>query len=397
MTQEITMEEVAKCLDITIKHDEANKIITFLCMLSAYTEDSQFNISFNAPSSAGKTYIATEVAKLFPKEDVELMSKVSPTALFHRTKQHKSEEDYIVDLERKIIIFLDQSSYESLKALRPILSHDQKETTFSFTDRTQKSGLRTIKAIIRGFPAVINCTANPVFDEQEATRFLTISPEATQDKIHTSIELTLKKESDKDSFNKAVENDPARTRLKRRIQQVKGFGCKNIKINESDSLILREKFFADKDRLRLQHQRDIKWLTGIIKANALLNFPYREFEGKTITVHLEDIKTGFALWQQIAENRELNISPIALSMFKQDIKPLWAERKRDSRDLGITRAQIVAHHSKYGESSLTQRSLGDLLDMLVTAGLIRKESSVKDRRITLIYPLTNSQDKTYTP
>ena len=32
-----------------------NKLATFLCLLSTYTENCQFNISFNAPSSTGKS------------------------------------------------------------------------------------------------------------------------------------------------------------------------------------------------------------------------------------------------------------------------------------------------------------------------------------------------------
>ena len=50
--------------------DNDNKVVTLLCCLSAFTEDSQTNISFNSPSSTGKSYTALEVARLFPDEDV---------------------------------------------------------------------------------------------------------------------------------------------------------------------------------------------------------------------------------------------------------------------------------------------------------------------------------------
>ena len=64
----MSLGEVADVLSLTIKFDEENKLITFLCMLSAYTDKSQINVSFNAPSSSGKTYLTTEIAKLFPDE-----------------------------------------------------------------------------------------------------------------------------------------------------------------------------------------------------------------------------------------------------------------------------------------------------------------------------------------
>ena len=47
--QPLTLESLGETLGLTIKKDNSNKILTFLCELSAYTEDSQFNISFNAP------------------------------------------------------------------------------------------------------------------------------------------------------------------------------------------------------------------------------------------------------------------------------------------------------------------------------------------------------------
>ena len=48
----LTTEELLETLGLTIKRDEINKLLTFLAQLSAYTEDSQLNISFNAPSSS---------------------------------------------------------------------------------------------------------------------------------------------------------------------------------------------------------------------------------------------------------------------------------------------------------------------------------------------------------
>ncbi|KKT29088.1 MAG: hypothetical protein UW15_C0018G0001, partial [Parcubacteria group bacterium GW2011_GWC1_44_10] len=53
----LSSQELVEILGLTIKKDEENKLLTFLCELSAYTESSQLNISFNAPSSTGKSYI----------------------------------------------------------------------------------------------------------------------------------------------------------------------------------------------------------------------------------------------------------------------------------------------------------------------------------------------------
>ncbi|MEO0113779.1 MAG: hypothetical protein ABIK80_07485, partial [candidate division WOR-3 bacterium] len=82
---ELTLGDVDRILSLTIKKDRITKIITFLGMLTAYTEDSQLNISYNAPPSTGKSYIPIEISKLFLKEDVIKVGYSSPTAFFHST------------------------------------------------------------------------------------------------------------------------------------------------------------------------------------------------------------------------------------------------------------------------------------------------------------------------
>jgi len=66
----LSSQELLGILGLTIKKDEENKLITFLCELSAYTDSSQFNISFNAPSSTGKSYIPTETAVIGFQQEV---------------------------------------------------------------------------------------------------------------------------------------------------------------------------------------------------------------------------------------------------------------------------------------------------------------------------------------
>jgi len=179
----ISFKELGEILNLTIKKDEVNKIVTFLCEVSAYTDNSQFNISYNAPSSTGKSYIPTEIARLFPEEDVIEVGYCSPTAFFHdRGEWIEEKKGYLVDLSRKILIFLDQPHTLLLQHLRPLLSHDKKEISIKITDKSQKHGLRTKNILLRGFPSVIFCTAGLRIDEQEATRFLLLSPEVSQKK-----------------------------------------------------------------------------------------------------------------------------------------------------------------------------------------------------------------------
>ena len=79
----LSLAELLEVLATTIKYDDDNKLVAFLAMLSAYTEDSQLNLSFNAPSSSGKSFIPTEIASLFPSEDVIELGYASPTSFIH--------------------------------------------------------------------------------------------------------------------------------------------------------------------------------------------------------------------------------------------------------------------------------------------------------------------------
>jgi len=160
---EITPDGILKILDLTIKEDNENKLLTFLGMLSAFTETSQINISFNAPSSTGKSYIPTEIATLFPQKDIVEVGYVSPTAFFHdrASSYNKKKNEIVIDLSRKILIFLDQPHNLLLQHLRPFLSHDKKELILKITDKSQRGGLRTKNIRLIGFPAVVFLHSRP--------------------------------------------------------------------------------------------------------------------------------------------------------------------------------------------------------------------------------------------
>src|SRR6202021_4315140 len=145
---EMSLDDLAHVLSLTIKHDKENKIITFLAMLAAYTHNSQINISFNAPSSSGKTYMTTEVAKLFPEEDKVELSGASPTSLYHGEGEYDEERHAkVVSLSRKILIFYEQPDPQLQAKLRSVMSHDQWEIKYRITNK-QKSGQNRAELIV---------------------------------------------------------------------------------------------------------------------------------------------------------------------------------------------------------------------------------------------------------
>ena len=386
---ELSVKELVDILGTTIKHDDDNKVITFLCQLSAYTEDSQLNVSFNAPSSSGKSFIPLETAKLFPQTDIMILGQVSPTAFYHMAGEYdKENEQVVVDLSGKTLIFLDQPHTMLIERMRPILSHDQKEIESQITDKTQKSGLRTKKVIIRGYPAVIYCSAGLRMDEQEATRFILLSPEITQEKIREGVLESLKKSADQSAYSDYTELNPPRQQLKGRIEAIRDAGVADIHITDEHQDYIKKRFFDSVTSLKPRHQRDIKRLVSIIKAVALLNLWHRKNEGSNIVADRRDIDEAFNLWDRISVTQELNIPPYVYQLYKDVILAAYSDKDR----FGVTRQEImIKHYAVYGRMLDAISLRQQILPMLNQAGLITEEQDPADKRNKLIYPQDHSK------
>lgn len=395
----MSINELTEILGLTVKRDFENKLIGFLCMLSAFTEGSQFNISFNAPSSTGKSYIPMEIAKLFPEEDVVEIGHCSPTAFFHDNGEFVKEKGgYVVDLSRKILIFVDQPHVQLLERLRSLLSHDKKEIQSKITDKSQKFGLKTKNVFLRGFPSVIFCTAGLRIDEQEATRFLLLSPETNQQKIREGINEKIIKESDTKNYKNQLEENPDRILIKERILAIKQANINEINIVSSE--LVKQLFFQRYGKnIQPRHQRDIGRITSIIKSLALLNLWFRKQEGDQIIANEDDIQQGFMIWDKIAESQELNLPPYVFNMYKEVVLPAWLEKNdlpEGVETLGIddvaTMAGLIRQEILTKYHQITNRYLPDwqlrqqIIPMWETAGLIIQEDDPNDKRRMLIYP-----------
>lgn len=388
----LTSEQLIETLGLTIKYDAENKLTTFLCELSAYTENAQFNISYNAPSSTGKSYIPTEIARLFPQDDVMEIAYCSPTAFFHDTGEYDKEKNcYVVDLSHKILIFLDQPHNELLARLRPLLSHDKKEITLKITDKSQKFGLKTKNVLLIGYPSVIFCTAGLRIDEQEATRFLLLSPEVNQEKIQQGISATIHKESDSKNFVNWLEERPERILLKERIKAIKQEGIQEINITNPEQIEAR--FLVSNKILKPRHNRDIKRLLSIIKSFAIINVWWRERNGSIITANEADIEEGFKLWDKISVSQELNLPPYIYSLYREVVLPAWKDKNTGSdptiatAQMGLSRQEVCDKHMDvYGRILNNIQFRQQILPMLETAGLIIQEPDSNDKRKMLIFP-----------
>jgi len=384
----LSVSALAEILGLTIKQDDVNKVVTFLCELSSYTENSQINLSFNAPSSTGKSYIPTEIARLFPSQDVIEIGYCSPTAFFHDVGELDKESGYYrVDLSRKILIFLDQPHTDLIERLRPLLSHDKKEIVLKITDKNQKHGTRTKNILLIGYPSVIFCTAGLRIDEQEATRFILLSPEINQEKLRQAVCEVIVRESDNSQYRDWLAAAPGRRDLKNRIVAIKKENINDIRVGNPD--MVKEIFLKKYGILKPRHQRDVKRFIDIIKSLALLNLWWRQKKGSTIIADEKDIQEALKLWEEIGNSQNYGLPPYIYNFYSDIILPLWSERGGSGE--GITRQELLNYHYKVqGRIMDGQLLRQQILPMLEISGLIMQESDPNDRRRKLIYPTSKN-------
>jgi hypothetical protein len=382
----LTVEELKQILGTTIKRDETNKLITFYGMILTYTDDSQINILNAGMSSTGKTYIPLELATVyFPSQDVLKVAYSSPTAFYHMGKWNPKRNSYVLDLSRKILIFLDQPHYELLERLRPLLSHDERELRYNITDKSEKHGLRTKNVIIRGFPTVIFCSAKLTMNEQEATRCLLLSPEVTQEKIREAVFLKAMKKGNPLEYQSMLENFPERKNLAERIRLIKEARISYVIIRNYDEVAQRFLDTFGGDKLKPRYTRDIGGLISLIQANALLNLFWRERDSNgNIYANQEDIKVGFEMYAEIADSQELGLPPYVYQVFHEVFKPLFSQYENE-KDFLTCKEIEKRYYEVYGKTLSESKLRREIIPCLESAGLISSEPDPHDRRRTVIH------------
>jgi len=389
---ELEIEDLIDALGVTIKHDDINKVITFLTMLSAFTYDDQLNLSFRAESSTGKSYIPLQVSALFPEDKVIKIAYSSPTAFYHdRGRIDEETKEIEIDLEKKILIFLDQPHDQLLERLRPLLSHDQRELVYKITDKREKSGLRTKNVKIIGFPAVVFCTGRLKIDEQEATRMILLSPEVSQEKFREAIYLKILEEADEEAYRSYVEGNPKRKALRERVRKISELNIKEIRIPEHGEAY--EKFTSRRKILKPRHMRDVSRVMALAKTLALLNYMHRKIEekndGLVVYASEKDLEDAFKLWDEISEPQEYNLSPFTLQVYRLVIEAIAREKVMRNDVAGATKTEICRKFLEVFGRPLHPYILNrDILPALESAGLITIESHPNDRRVKLVKPLT---------
>jgi len=390
-----------------------------LTFLSACTNNPQ-NTRILAPSGEGKTYLVTKCAELFPQENIIMLAKATPQSFKYalsskkviengsgnwqdydvaikpleeelsktkdKEKQHELKEQIrelresactLVDFTNKIIILVDSQSFELFESLKTTMSHDQQNIQ-SFSVNKSKSG--TIfgqKFVIRGFPALIYCSAK---DEQKRdetneinTRFNTISLNASSKKYREMLKLEgLRSGLPKSIYGEEVISEEEIERIKEKIIKLIEKISNNDEIFNPYSIGLSN-LFRDDAGFRT---RQFKVLNNNIKILTLANAesrPKLRYDGEEFPISTrQDIEEACNLTKEQKEIQSYKIKyfndhirPSILNLGKE--KPLVTGTVQS-----LTVSELTQILSQKGNTTDRQRLQETILKPLVEHGFLEK-------------------------
>jgi len=434
----LPIKQIEDYLNTQVKDDPRLVKQLLRVYFSAYTKNP-INMAILAPSSDGKTHATVQVANRFPKEDVISVGRLSPTALIHavgvmvdengndiesrlrelekikNVSKNPEEVNYakesirellkhsknLVDLNNKVLLFLDNPSPQTYEVLKPILSHDKEEILYKTTKGD--GSLKVKETIIRGWPATIVCSAkneakNEVWPEIE-TRFFMTSPNNNITKYKKANNFTAKKLSNplwaKDVYDDSNDKKWCSLFINEIIQQLKSkkeFWCPLYD--------LIAEYFPSNQGVTMRH---ITRLLSFCNVESMINSDesriYITFKDrkdqiiKTYVGTLEDIVNAIDVIGNIS-----TVPPEKLKFYDDVFMPLFKEINSAQSDLTETQMKIMEkrgvksdelaekYTSVFKKPISTKQINENYLKHLVDEGLLIFETDLDNKSRYLYFP-----------
>ena len=413
-------------LDKTVKKDQATKRMVFLTALSAYSQDPQ-NLFLKGPSSIGKTYNVTQTLRYFPQHVVWMLGGLSPTALVHdfgtlidpetkkeidpiedRPKKEDYSDDngkfdknaydsaqkrwrdrlrsayYLVNLEGKILVFLEAPHIETLMRLRPVLSHDAPQISYKFTDKPGGGALRTMHVVLKGWPACIFCTTETKYIEDLSTRGFTVTPDLDQEKIRAAIQLIGEKKTYPWKFD--PKNDQELTDLQEYMDILAGRLCitNNVVIPYHNQLSKIYNANLNRD------MRDFLHFAALIELNCLLNIYQRPYVAMNKSAYwmanIQDYLTALELLKSFEETTRAGIPGHVITFYHKIVLSFQEPTNYEA---------LVEKHNETMSEKVSKKRVYKYVELLRDIGWVDTIEDPEDKRRRLVYPLNKAESRLY--
>jgi len=423
----------------SVKRDKITKNMVFNTGVSAYTKDP-INLFLKGESCIGKTYVTTQTLKYFPEKDVWMLGGLSPKALIHRygvfvdengveidfdekpTKQsikqkliddaaelaaigqklpkmdkkliekYFKEENrewkerirngrYIIDLTSKILVFLEAPSFDTFMVLRPILSHDQEEISFQFTDKTSSGSLRTKNVVIKGWPATIFCTTVEKYIKDLATRGFTVTPETLKEKYKDANILTGEKSALPWKFREDFD-----------FMLLQGYiGWLKSKLQTLGVVVpYGRELGACFPSIYARSMRDFKHFMSLVQIRAFFHCMQRlvliDGDSSYVIATQDDYEHILALWRQVEETTLTGLPGHITDFFHKAVEPL-------SESMGsFSYEELTVKYNEHVEEKKSSDTIRKWVRCLCDVGWLTKEKDAVDKRKVVVRVIKNPKN-----
>jgi len=344
-----------------IVHDIPTRKIELLTCISTLG-DYPLNLALQQVWSAGKTKTITTVASYFEDKDVWFLGGMSPKTLIHERGDYSEDTDkFIIDLQNKILIFLDEPQFETLNMLKPLLSHDKFEIDYRYV---HKDTMKTVVSTLRGWPACVFCAVKSKYTEEFTSRWFTASPEVNIQKIKKVITLKGEAAATPEKYLK----DKQFKIWKKAFSLLKKKAPYKLVIPYAKTL--SQHYNAKKPA----HMRFYDLLLALIKASCILHAEQRKKDEKErLIATLEDYETAKNIFQIIEKPTIYGIGQNVLDFYQNII----LQTKRD----WDTYESLMNKYQETTSEPLNRNTLREnYLKPLEKAGLIDVAPDPEDKR-----------------
>jgi hypothetical protein len=445
------VERVMETAKKTIKQEDSLVRLLIYVGLTAYSHNP-LSIGIRAPTSEGKTYAVTQsVQKFFPNQDVMTLGSMSPKALIRQhgifvdennqpledrikelkkrlmmsqhTKnieniidaQDKLDKLYqkgkwLIDLQGKILLFLEPPHPELWNILKPILSHDAWDIQHPYVD----TDLKTKNIVTRGWPVCIFCSAKDesrweVWPEIQS-RFLITSPNMSHAKYLESNILTFQKTGLPNFVQQIVvvsdfEVDLARKCIKYLRQRIKASCPTKDSAGEVKPLnpvwIPYQQYLAESlpsnkgpSMRTASHIGSLLDIIALTKSEFYVDFGIE----KQIVARPEDLAEVLRISKDMTSGNYAGLPQHKIRFLKEIFHPLYyAKTEPGEQDgkiekiIAVTTKELCDYYrSKIGKGITTDNLKKQYLNELLSDDIIGESLSEIDKRQRLYFPLSEN-------
>jgi hypothetical protein len=350
----ITLEEFEK----TIAGEEKARRAIFLSLCSIFLKEQPIHTLVNSESSAGKSYICSKIRDVFPKENYEWRTRISPTTL---TYWHNSKFEPEWTWNKRFLYLEDVSDTIMNSDVFKVMCSEGSMATVVYKQRA-------IDVIINGKPSMLLTTATSTPSHEILNRFNVVC----LDESETQTRTVKNRHAKRAMRPEKTDHDGIRAMLGL-LDQV------DVSIPFADKVVAR---FPDEVRAR----RDYPRFLTLVRASGALHQKQRERTEDGAVVATEQdyelareaihyITTGIPVG---LTRRQAQAFAVAKEFYDQkmlDTVDKTEEELLAAGPVGFTAREIWAYNPIVNESGWYQ-----LLDKLASRALLTVQLSEPDRK-----------------